>query len=64
MPKILPDLLAQGNIEPNSVRLLDSRQKSLKDRVQEGMELLRENRVSGEKVVVKIDPIQAEEGSI
>jgi hypothetical protein len=64
MPKILPDLLAQGNIEPNRVRLLDSRQKSLKDRVQEGMELLRENRVSGEKVVVKIDPVRAEEGSI
>jgi hypothetical protein len=64
MPKILPDLLAQGNIEPNRVRLLDSRQKSLKDRVQEGMELLRENRVSGEKVVVKIDPVRAEEGSV
>jgi hypothetical protein len=64
MPKILPDLLAQGNIEPNRVRLLDSRQKSLKDRVQEGMELLRENRVSGEKIVVKIDPVRAEEGSI
>jgi hypothetical protein len=64
MPRILPDLLAEGNIEPNRVRLLDNRQKSLKDRVQEGMELLRENRVSGEKVVVKIDPIRAEEGSI
>jgi hypothetical protein len=64
MPRILPDLLAEGNIEPNRVRLLDNRQKSLKDRVQEGMELLRENRVSGEKVVVKIEPIRAEEGSI
>jgi hypothetical protein len=65
MPKILPDLLAEGHIEPNRVRLLDSKQKSLKDRVKEGMELLRENRVSGEKVVVKINPIRGgEEASI
>lgn len=62
MPKILPGLLAEGHIEPSRVKLLDDRQKSLKDRVKQGMELLRDNRVSGEKVVVKIEPIQGELG--
>jgi hypothetical protein len=58
MPTILPDLLAKGHIEPNRVKLLDSKQGSLKDRVKEGLQLLRENKVSGEKVVVKINPIE------
>jgi hypothetical protein len=58
MPKILPDLLAKGHIKPNRVKLLDNMQGSLKDRVKEGLELLRQNRVSGEKVVVKINPIE------
>ena len=58
MPKILPDLLAKGHITPNRVKLLDNMQGSLKDRVKEGLELLRQNRVSGEKVVVKINPIE------
>jgi len=58
MPKILSDLLAKGHIEPNRVKLFDSKQGSLKDRVREGLQLLRENRVSGEKVVVKINPVE------
>jgi hypothetical protein len=51
-PKVLPPLLASGAIQPNKVRLLD--QGSLKDRVIEGLELLRTNKVSGEKVIVKM----------
>jgi len=39
MPKILPDLLAKGHIQPNRVKLLDSKQGSLKDRVREGLQL-------------------------
>jgi hypothetical protein len=52
MPKILPQLLAEGIIQPNRVRLLD--QGTFKERVAVGLDLLRNNKVSGEKVVVKI----------
>ncbi|KAJ7463397.1 chaperonin 10-like protein [Mycena galericulata] len=52
MPKILPELLASGIIQPNRVRLLD--QGSLKDRVETGLDLLRNNKISGEKVIVKV----------
>jgi hypothetical protein len=52
MPKILPQLLASGIIQPNRVRLLD--QGTFKERVATGLELLRNNKVSGEKVVVRI----------
>ncbi|KAF9002416.1 chaperonin 10-like protein [Cyathus striatus] len=53
MPKVLPELLASGAIEPNRVRLLD--QGSLKDRVGLGLDLLRNNKIRGEKVVVKVE---------
>ncbi|KAF9011138.1 chaperonin 10-like protein [Cyathus striatus] len=53
MPKILPELLASGAIEPNRVRLLD--QGSFKDRVELGLDLLRNNKIRGEKVVVKVE---------
>ena len=53
MPKILPELLQKGLIQPNRVKLLD--QGSLKERVEIGLDLLRNNKVSGEKVVVKIN---------
>ncbi|KAJ7108868.1 chaperonin 10-like protein [Mycena crocata] len=52
MPNILPQLLALGLIQPNRVRLLD--QGSFKERVATGLDLLRNNKVSGEKVVVKV----------
>ncbi|KAJ7117614.1 GroES-like protein [Mycena epipterygia] len=52
MPKILPQLLASGIIQPNRVRLLD--QGTLKERVGTGLDLLTHNKVSGEKVVVKV----------
>jgi len=49
---VLPPLLAGGAIQPNKDRLMD--QGSLKDRVAAGLDLLRNNKVSGEKVIVKI----------
>ncbi|KIY49848.1 GroES-like protein [Fistulina hepatica ATCC 64428] len=53
MPRILPRLLADGIIQPNHVRLLD--EGSFKDRVALGLDLFRNNKVSGEKVVVSVD---------
>ena len=53
MPKILPELLQKGLIQPNRVKLLD--QGTLKERVEIGLDLLRNNKASGEKVVVKIN---------
>ncbi|KAJ7068866.1 chaperonin 10-like protein [Mycena belliarum] len=52
MPKILPELLAKGIITPNRIRLLD--EGSFEQRVAAGLDLLRNNKVSGEKVVVKV----------
>ncbi len=52
MPKILPSLLEKGIIQPNRVHLLD--QGTFKERVSAGLDLLRNNKVSGEKLVVKI----------
>ncbi|KAG6860842.1 hypothetical protein C0995_006980 [Termitomyces sp. Mi166 len=51
-PKIIPSLLETGIIKPNRLRLID--QGSLKERVLEGLDLLRNNKVSGEKVVIKV----------
>ncbi|KAF8182354.1 hypothetical protein BJ912DRAFT_978682 [Pholiota molesta] len=52
MPQILPALLEAGHIKPARVRLMDK--GSLKEQVGTGLELLRENKISGEKVVVKV----------
>ena len=52
MPSILPALLESGVISPSRVRLLD--QGSLLDRVNTGLQLLRENKISSEKVIVKV----------
>ena len=52
MPKIVPALLEAGIVTPNRVRLMDK--GTLKERVEAGLDLLRNNKVSGEKVVVKI----------
>ncbi|KAJ6591338.1 chaperonin 10-like protein [Mycena sp. CBHHK59/15] len=52
MPTILPQLLAAGLVQPNRVRLLD--QGTLLERVAEGLDLLRNNKVSGEKIIVKV----------
>jgi len=52
MPKILPELLQKRLVQPNKVRLI--RDGTLKERVLEGLDLLRNNKISGEKVVVQI----------
>lgn len=54
MPKILPALLEAKIIQPNKIRLLDESFGSLKDRVEVGLDLLRNNKISGEKVIVKV----------
>jgi len=53
MPKILPELLANGLVKPNRIRLL--KEGTLKERVEVGLDLLRNNKVSGEKIVVEIN---------
>uniref|UniRef100_D8Q781 Enoyl reductase (ER) domain-containing protein n=1 Tax=Schizophyllum commune (strain H4-8 / FGSC 9210) TaxID=578458 RepID=D8Q781_SCHCM len=53
MPKILPDLLAKGLIKPNPVRLFA--EGTLKERAAVALDLLRHNKISGEKVVIKLD---------
>jgi len=52
MPKILPQLLEHGIIQPNRIRLFD--QGSLQDRCQEALNVVRNGEVKGEKVVVKV----------
>ncbi|KAE9400989.1 NAD(P)-binding protein [Gymnopus androsaceus JB14] len=54
MQKILPAVLEAGSIQPNRVRLLDESVGSLKDRVAFGLDLLRKNKVSREKLIVKV----------
>ncbi|KAF9002417.1 hypothetical protein BDQ17DRAFT_1425755 [Cyathus striatus] len=53
MLKILPELLTSGAIQPNRVRLLN--QGSFKDRVGLGLEVLRNSKTNGEKIVVKLE---------
>ena len=53
MPTVLTELLEAGLIKPSRVKLFDK--GPVVDRVKEGLDLLRNNKVSGEKVVVKID---------
>ena len=52
MPKVLSELLEKGLLQPNKVRLLKS--GTLQERVEEGLDLLRNNKISGEKVVVEV----------
>ncbi|KAG6808566.1 hypothetical protein H0H92_003704, partial [Tricholoma furcatifolium] len=49
--KIIPSLLETGIVTPNRVRLID--QGTFTERVEQGLNLLRNNKISGEKVVVK-----------
>lgn len=51
MPDIVPKLIDIG-VQPNRVRLLDHADPLT--RVRDAFELLRQNKVSGEKLVVKI----------
>ena len=51
MPKIFPQLLESGALQPNPIRLL--REGPLKDRVETALDLFRGNKVSGEKVIIE-----------
>ncbi|KIP11808.1 hypothetical protein PHLGIDRAFT_511990 [Phlebiopsis gigantea 11061_1 CR5-6] len=52
VPVLLPRLLALGAVRPNAVRLMQ--EGGILDRVRAGVELLSNNKVSGEKVVVDL----------
>ncbi|GJE93299.1 zinc-binding alcohol dehydrogenase family protein [Phanerochaete sordida] len=52
LPLILSRLLEEGRIRANPVRLM--KEGSLLDRVNAGLDLLRNNKISGEKVVVDL----------
>jgi len=52
LPRILPKLLAEGLIKPSRVRLIEN--GALKERAETALDLLRNNKISGEKVVVKV----------
>jgi threonine dehydrogenase-like Zn-dependent dehydrogenase len=51
MPVLLPRLLERGEIRPNPIRLL--KDGKLLDRFHTGLDLLRKNKISGEKVVIE-----------
>ncbi|KAF9447809.1 GroES-like protein [Macrolepiota fuliginosa MF-IS2] len=53
MPVILPELLEKDLIQPTRLRLFD--QGSLQQRVEQALDLFRSNKVSGEKLVIKIN---------
>ncbi|KAF9245623.1 hypothetical protein BU15DRAFT_85354 [Melanogaster broomeanus] len=53
MPEILPHLLESGVITPNKVRLFD--QGTFLERTLAALQLVRSGKVSGEKVVVKVE---------
>lgn len=53
LPVILPDLLERGLITPTRLRLMD--QGTLQQRVEQALDLFRTNKVSGEKLVVRIN---------
>ncbi|KAI0091675.1 chaperonin 10-like protein, partial [Irpex rosettiformis] len=54
LPKILPKLLEGKFLRPNRIRLFEASGGPLLERVKAGLSLLRENKVSGEKVVVEV----------
>lgn len=49
---LLSQLLESKLLEPNRIKLL--KEGSLRNRTAEGLELLRDNKISGERVVVQI----------
>lgn len=53
MPKILPQLLEKGYIQGNKIIMLN--EGSLTERVAKALNLHRQNKLSGDKIVVKID---------
>lgn len=54
MSKILPQLVEAGIIQPSRKIVIDASEQSLKERVSTALDLYKESKVSGTKVVVKI----------
>lgn len=54
MPKILPQLLESKALQPNPLRLFEASEGPLLKRVETALDLLRNNKISGEKVVVEL----------
>ncbi|KAI0759315.1 GroES-like protein [Irpex lacteus] len=54
LPKLLPRLLESGALRPNRIRLFGESDGPILERVKRGLELLRENKISGEKVVIEL----------
>ena len=54
MPKLLPKLLESNALRPNRLRLFKESDGSLLERVKNALDLFRENKVSGEKVVIEL----------
>ena len=52
MPEILPALLSQGKIEPNSQRVIEGR--TLLQRASTALDIMRSGTVSGERLVWKV----------
>ncbi|KAI0690488.1 chaperonin 10-like protein [Cytidiella melzeri] len=54
MAKILPQLLESNSIHPNPIRLFQASEGPLLERVDTALDLLRNNKISGEKVVIEL----------
>lgn len=54
MPKLLPKLLATKALKPNRIRLFKESDGPLLERVKTALDLFRENKVSGEKVIIEL----------
>lgn len=52
MPKILPQLLADKLIQPSRVRLFQN--GTFKERAEEALDLIRHNKISGEKAIIRV----------
>jgi hypothetical protein len=52
LPKILPQLLTDELIQPSRVRLIQD--GTFNERAEEALDLIRRNKVSGEKVVIRV----------
>ncbi|KAI0759309.1 GroES-like protein [Irpex lacteus] len=54
MPKLLPKLLETNVLRPNRIRLLKASEGPLFERVTNALDLFRQNKISGEKVIVEL----------
>lgn len=55
MPKILPQLLGDGLIKANPLLVMGESDGSMIERTNKALDLLRNNKANGRKVLAKID---------